>query len=273
MSSGVNIKTMSSSSSGIPLPRSLTSLSKHDTKCLSSSLLSPAAQIHQGGQTSSISYSTSTILSQSVSYELPKGTELKIQPSQRAQWTSNGLNRASFAPRSAHSSRHVPKREVLPFKRMQDLQGGSLPQDNFRDLDRHSNKNWRSGHHQFRSLDNGLVEPSGILSKAHQSKEAHQKLTNGNVIWETSTGIQRCLQRQQMKMSSLGVGDVNMIASKSQVTIAKAHPAGRESPRMAATPPFRFRLQVPEDADESSLENVSDCSSDSMEVCCEDLVC
>lgn len=31
------------------------------------------------------------------------------------------------------------------------------------------------------------------------------------------------------------------------------------------------RLQVQEDTDMSSLEDVSDCSSDSMEVCCEDL--
>lgn len=31
------------------------------------------------------------------------------------------------------------------------------------------------------------------------------------------------------------------------------------------------RLQVQEDADMFSLEDVSDCSSDSMEVCCEDL--
>lgn len=32
-----------------------------------------------------------------------------------------------------------------------------------------------------------------------------------------------------------------------------------------------LRLQVQEDTDMSSLEDVSDCSSDSMEVCCEDL--
>lgn len=32
-----------------------------------------------------------------------------------------------------------------------------------------------------------------------------------------------------------------------------------------------YRLQVQEDTDMSSLEDMSDCSSDSMEVCCEDL--
>lgn len=32
-----------------------------------------------------------------------------------------------------------------------------------------------------------------------------------------------------------------------------------------------IRLQVQQDPDMSSLEDVSDCSSDSMEVCCEDL--
>ncbi|XP_042615066.1 neuron navigator 1-like isoform X8 [Cyprinus carpio] len=264
MSGGVNLKTMSQSGSGIPLPRSLTSLSKQDTKSLSGSLLGPAAQNQLAARTSSLSSSTSSISSLSVSKELLKGTGSRTQSSQRAQGTSGGTNRPSFAPRSAHSSPHVPKREMIPFKN--NLRRGSLPQDGFRDMERHSNKNWRSGHHHFRSLDNEVVESS----REQQTGQALRKPTNGNVIWETSTGVQRDFQKQRMTMLARGDSYRGTIASKSQVNFSNACPAGRESPRMAAVAPFRFRLQVGEDT-EASLEDLSDCSSDSMEVCCEDL--
>uniref|UniRef100_A0A9J8B8A3 Neuron navigator 1 n=1 Tax=Cyprinus carpio carpio TaxID=630221 RepID=A0A9J8B8A3_CYPCA len=264
MSGGVNLKTMSQSGSGIPLPRSLTSLSKQDTKSLSGSLLGPAAQNQLAVRTSSVSSSTSSISSLSVSKELLKGTGSRTQSSQRAQGTSGGTNRPLFAPRSAHSSPHVPKREMIPFKN--NLRRGSLPQDGFRDMERHSNKNWRSGHHHFRSLDNEVVESS----REQQTGQALRKPTNGNVIWETSTGVQRDFQKQRMTMLARGDSYRGTIASKSQVNFSNACPAGRESPRMAAVAPFRFRLQVGEDT-EASLEDLSDCSSDSMEVCCEDL--
>ncbi|KAK9973803.1 hypothetical protein ABG768_024506 [Culter alburnus] len=259
MSAGVNMKTMSQSSSGIPLPRSLTTLSKQDTKSLSGSLLGPAANNHQDGRASVLSSSTSSISSLSVSKELLKGTGLRNQSSLRAQGTSGGSSRPPFAPRSAQSSPRVLKKETIRSKNTRDLRRGSLPQDGFRDMERHSNKNWRSGHHQFRSLDNEV-----------ESGQALRKLTNGNVIWETSAGIQRDFQKQRMKMQARGDGDRGMIASKSQVSVTNTCPAGRESPRMAAVAPFRFRLQVQDDT-EASLEDLSDGSSDSMEVCCEDL--
>lgn len=218
------MKTMSQSSSGIPLPRSLTTLSKQDTKSLSGGLLGPAANSHQGGRT------TSSISSLSVSKELLKGTGLRNQSSLRAQGTSGGTSRPPFAPRSAQSSPRVLKKETIPFKNTRDLRRGSLPQDGFRDVERHSNKNWRSGHHQFRSLDNEV-----------ESGQALRKLTNGNVIWETSAGIQRDFQKQRMKMQARGDGDRVVIGSKSQVSVTNTCPAGRESPRMAAVAPFRFR--------------------------------
>ncbi|XP_077053868.1 neuron navigator 1 isoform X6 [Siphateles boraxobius] len=250
MSAKMNMKTMSQSSSGIPLPRTL---SEHDTKSLSGSLQGLA-----GGRTV-LSSSTSSISSLSVSKDLLKGTGLRNQSLLRAQGTSGGTNRPSFAPRSAQNSPHVLKRETTHFKNTRDMRRGSLPQDGFRDTERHSNQNWRSGHHHFRSLDN--EEKSG---------QALQKPTNGNVIWETSAGIQRDFQKRRMKMQGCGDGDRGRIASKPQIGVTNTCPQGRESPRMAHVAPFRFRPQVREDT-EASLEDLSDCSSDSMEMCCEDL--
>ncbi|XP_016312632.1 neuron navigator 1 isoform X2 [Sinocyclocheilus anshuiensis] len=264
MSGGVNLKTMSQSGSGIPLPRSLTSLSKQDTRGLSGALLGPAAQNQLAGRTSTLSSSASSISSLSISKELLRGTGWRTQSSQGTHGTSGGTNRPSFAPRSAHSSPHVPRREMIPFKN--SLRRGSLPQDGFRDLERHSNKNWRSGRHHFRSLDNEVVESS----REQQTGQALRKPTNGNVIWETSTAVQRDFQKQRMKILARGYGNSGTIASKSKAYGTNAGPAGRESPRMAAVAPFRYRLQVGEDT-EASLEDLSDCSSDSVEVCCEDL--
>ncbi|XP_059415648.1 neuron navigator 1-like isoform X3 [Carassius carassius] len=264
MSGGVNLKTMSQSGSGIPLPRSMTSLSKQDTKSLSGTLLGPAAQNQLAVRTSSLSSSTSSISSLSVSKELLKGAGSRTQSSQRAQGTSGGTYRPLFVPRSAHSSPQVPRREMIPFKN--NLRRGSLPQDGFRDVERHSNKNWRSGHHHFRSLDNEVVESS----REQQTGQALCKPTNGNVIWETSTGVQRDFQKQRMKMLAHSDNYRGTIAFKSQVNFSNACPGGRESPRMAAVAPFRFSMQVGENT-EASLEDLSDCSSDSMEMCCEDL--
>lgn len=213
MSAEMNMKTMS----GIPLPRTL---SKHDTK----SLRGPA-----GGRTV-LSSSTSSISSLSVSKDLLKGTGLRNQSSLRAQGTSGGTNRPSFAPRSAQNSPHALKRETARFKNTRDLRRGSLPQDGFRDMERHSNQNWRSGHHHFRSLDN-----------EEESGQALRKPTNGNVIWETSAGIQRDFQKQRMKVQTRGDGDRGRIASKPQIGVTNTCPEGRESPRMAHVAPFRFR--------------------------------
>ncbi|XP_039509754.1 neuron navigator 1 isoform X7 [Pimephales promelas] len=219
----MNMKTMSQGSSGIPLPRTL---SRHDSL---------------RGRTA-LSSSTSSISSLSVSKDFLKGTGSSL----RAQ----GTNRPSLAPRSAQHSPHVR------LKSSRDLRRGSLPQDAFRDVERHSNHNWRSGHHHFRSLDN--EESPG---------RALRKPSNGNVIWETSAGIQRDFR---MKMQAGGDGDRGRTASKAQIGVTHTGPEARGSPRMAHVAPFRFRLQVREDTD-ASLEDLSDCSSDSMEMCSEDL--
>ncbi len=224
MSGGVNLKTRSQSGSGIPLLR--------DIRGLSSALLGPAAQNQLPGGTSTSSSSASSVSSVLISKELLRGTGWRAQSSQRTHGTSGGTNRPPLAPRSAHSSPRVPRREMIPLKN--SLRRGSLPQDEFRDLERHSNMNWRSGRHHFRSLDNEVVESS-------REQQALRKPSNGNVIWETSPAVRRDFQKQRMKMLARGDSNRGTIVSKSHVNGTNTGPAGRESPRMAALAPFRYR--------------------------------
>lgn len=218
--------SMSQSSSGIPLPRSF---SKQDSRSFSAALLTPAGQSKSGR-----SSSASSVSSLSVSKEFLKGTSLRSP-------------RAPFTPADTNSSPNVPKREMIPQKSPQGLRRGSLPQDRFRDVEKHTNQNWRSGHRHFRSLDN-------------ESESGQRRPSNGNVLWETSADVQRHVHKQRTKLMAYPDG-----GTKSWV-----RNTSRESPQMAAVPPFRFRLQVQEDA-EASLEDLSGCSSDWMEVCWEDL--
>lgn len=198
MMSGVNVKSVSENGSGIPLPKSLTNLSKTDTKHQSSALLTPAAQ------NTPFTSSRSSVSPSSVS----RGSNLRIQS------TYGGIN---WTPRSANSSPHVPRREVYRFKSTSELRRGSLPQTDFRDLDTRSNRNWTR--HRFRSLDDEVTQSSA-------PGRVHHRSNNGNIIWETSAGVQLSLQKQRMS-------DRDMMTSKSRVCVT--------SQRMAAVAPFRLR--------------------------------
>ncbi|XP_057193010.1 neuron navigator 1 isoform X2 [Triplophysa rosa] len=241
MMSGVNVKTTSENGSGILLPKSLTNLSKPDTK-------HPSSSYPSGGRTTPFTSSRSPS-------SASRGSKLRIQSSRGAQDTRGGIN---WSPRSANSSPHVPKREVYRFKSTSELRRGSLPQTDFRDLDRHSNNNWRR--HHFRSLDDEVTGSSAT----GRVKENRHRSSNGNILWETSTGVQTSLQKQRIDTLTRGVADREMRASKSRACVSNTQPMGHETPRMAAVAPFRFRVQVGEDG--SSLEDLSEGSSDSMEV-------
>ncbi|XP_036425569.1 uncharacterized protein LOC118807640 [Colossoma macropomum] len=194
MSAGVNVKPVSQnhSSSGIPLPRSMSTFSKQNAKYSSSGLVGPPGQFQPGGRMTSFASPTSSIAPIANSKELLKEASSRLQyQQQKAAPTRASLDRM-IGSRSAYSSPQIPKRNMLRSKDTLDLQRGSLPHETLRELARNGNKNWRSGQAHFRSLDNGDVQPP-------------------------------------------------------------------------------VSLQVQEDTDASSLDDVSDCSSDSMEVCCEDL--
>ncbi|XP_057701403.1 neuron navigator 1 isoform X4 [Corythoichthys intestinalis] len=99
-------------------------------------------------------------------------------------------------------------------------------------LRRNTNKNWTFGKYRQRNVDNA------------QRSDKSTRENNRNV---EGTGNFRGQQERSASKTKLP-GRVNM----------------------ATVAPFRYRCQTHEDP-EATLEDLSDCSSDSMEVCCDDL--
>ncbi|XP_060724252.1 neuron navigator 1 isoform X1 [Tachysurus vachellii] len=264
MSARIKPVTKDHSGSGIPLPQTMSTFSKQNTKCSSSSFMSSPAQYHSGGRMTSSSSSTSSIIT---SKELLKEASSRIQYQlQRPTPHKTSFNHTTGS-RSAYSSPQVPKRDMLRSKDTLDLRRLSVSQDRYRDLTRNGNKNWKTNQVQFKSLDNADAPSSSCLTTREvQTGKAGLRTTNGNLIWGSSSGNHAGFNKQRIKFKNGStVKDINSCKRTPQTT------EGSESPRMVAVAPFRFKLQVQEDTDMSSLEDVSDCSSDSMEVCCEDL--
>ncbi|XP_037390979.1 neuron navigator 1 isoform X3 [Pygocentrus nattereri] len=284
MSAGLNVKPVSQnhSSSGIPLPRNMSTFSKQNAKYSSSSLVCPPGQFQPGRRMTSFSSSTSSIAPITNSKELLKEASSRLQYQQQKATPMRASLDRMISSRSANSSPQIPKRNMLRSKDTLDLQRGSLPHETLRELARNGNKNWRSGQAHFRGLDNGDVQPPSRMQEFQtgRAKEGVPRLktTNGNLIWGTSSGHQSghqlAFNKQRSKFTNGGITEREIMSYKlsgQNTRAAVVNSGGSESPRMAAVAPFRFRLQVQEDTDASPLDDVSDCSSDSMEVCCEDL--
>ncbi|XP_036806652.1 uncharacterized protein LOC118940498 [Oncorhynchus mykiss] len=300
MSGGVNIKTISQAQpssglvSGIPLPQRITPLSKLDPKHQGGSALSnPTAQFQLSTKMHP-SYSSS---SSSFSNELLSGAALRggICPTGSSSRVSYAPERGTIS-RSAYSSPQVPKRQTPPPRSKDTLDlrsSNALSQKSFRELHtrRNANGNWASGGVRHSRLDdNGdaqdaLSKLSGGDLHSGQSRLSNTKAGNGNLI-SAVLMTTRQEQREPRNLSCHG-----MIAPKKDMSTNKHRAShlsqssgggtrqtvsvprrGSEPARsnMATVAPFRFRLNVQDD-DASSLEDLSDCSSDSMELCCDDL--
>uniref|UniRef100_A0A4W5RBJ7 Neuron navigator 1b n=1 Tax=Hucho hucho TaxID=62062 RepID=A0A4W5RBJ7_9TELE len=282
MSGGVKIKTISQAQpgsglvSGIPLPRRMTPLSKLDPK-QSSALSNPTAQFQLCTKMHPF-YSSS---SSSFSNELLSGAALRgcICPTGSSSRVSYAPERGTIS-RSAYSSPQVPKRQTPPPRSKDTLE-----------IHSRRNGNWASGRVRHSRLDdNGdaqdaLSKLSGGDLHSGQSRLSNTKAGNGNLI--SAVLMTTCQeQREPGNLSCQG-----MVASKKDMPTNKPRAShlsqgggggtrqtigvprrGSEPARsnLATVAPFRFRLNVQDD-DASSLEDLSDCSSDSMEVCCDDL--
>ncbi|KAL0978787.1 hypothetical protein UPYG_G00175180 [Umbra pygmaea] len=302
MSGGVNVKTMSQAQpgpglvSGIPLPRSMTSFPKLDPKHPGGSGLSNhTAHFQLSGKTPPSFYSSS------ISNVLLKGAALKShQPQQRGSIQPPVLpSRASHAPergrgsQSAYSSPQVSKRQAPPPRSKDSLDlcssssSSALSQKALRELNTRKNGNRTSAssgvHHSLD--DNGdaqdaLRKVSGGELHLGQSRGrlSYSRGGNGNLI--TAVLPTTKMLQQAGNNSRFGLPDRDMPTNKPRAshlgkggaTSTVSLPRQESEPprvNMATVAPFRFRLQVLDD-EASSLEDLSDCSSDSMEVCCDD---
>ncbi|XP_071759870.2 neuron navigator 1 [Centroberyx gerrardi] len=258
-------------------------LSKMDPKQQYSGHPNPTAQLQHGTKRRP-SYSSSSVSSSP--NELLRGTALK---NHLLQQKGGGLysHRSPAATErtngmcSAYSSPQVPKREAPRSKDTLDLRTSTLAHKALRDLQlrRNTNKNWTFGKYRLRSVDNALDDDAfcrfstNAQSGLGRGRLAHAKAGNGNVISAVpSTGI-RNVQKDTGNISNqASEGEMSNNKSKSSHQTFSMPRRGSEPGRvnMAAVAPFRFRFQVQEDTD-ASLDDLSDCSSDSMEVCCDDL--
>ncbi|KAM9409195.1 neuron navigator 1 [Pholidichthys leucotaenia] len=174
---------------------------------------------------------------------------------------------------SAYSSPQIPKRDVPRSKDTLDLRGSALTQKALRDLQlrRNANKNWTFGKYRLRSVDNAQENNALQRQVAYgRGRLLYSKSANGNDLpGESSAGM----ELRNVSNQDLRTLDRDMFnKSKSSYQTYNMGRRGSEPGRvnMAAVAPFRFRFQVREDMD-VSLDDLSDCSSDSMEVCCDDL--
>ncbi|XP_044069368.1 neuron navigator 1 isoform X3 [Siniperca chuatsi] len=289
MSGGVNIKVISQSQSdtgvslSLPLPRSMMPLSKMDPKHQYGGLPNPTVQ-YQHTAKRQPTYSSSSVSPGPA--ELLRGTALKNHLLQQkpGMYSHRGpaATERTDGTCSAYSSPQIPKREVPRSKDTLDLRTSTLTQKAFQELQlrQNTNKNWTFGKYRLRNVDNAaeddaLCRLSANVQSGHgRGRLLYTKGANGNEISGVSSARMGNIQKEVRNISNLRAseGEVSRNKSKSSYHTFNMPRRGSEPGKvnMAAVAPFRFRFQVHEDTD-ASLDDLSDCSSDSMEVCCDDL--
>ncbi|XP_064156159.1 neuron navigator 1-like isoform X3 [Anguilla rostrata] len=306
MSGGVNVKT----GSGIPLPRSMIPSPKLDHKHPGSGLPRPATQIPLGAKASCPSSSCASSSSRDLLRDTALRNQLQrsgLRPSQAQSKASRAAER-SDGTRSAFSSPQPPRREDPRSKDTLDVHKGAPSLEPLRELRKGGNKNCPSGiaRATHRRLDNTNVpsltqkETSVTPGQGGNGCPPHG-LSNENLLprppGPASSGTAPPKQGGRLERDPSGsLSDEEMgtpedlspctpdrpLPSAPPPARPQAPPPdsqsvklpkGNQPPQvnMAAVAPFRYRLQVPEESTGSSLEELSDCSSDSMEVCCDDL--
>ncbi|XP_056293487.1 neuron navigator 1 isoform X9 [Pseudoliparis swirei] len=290
MSGGVNIKVISQSrsdagggGSSLPLPRSMMPLSKVGPKPQQyGGTPSPTGQCQHAArrQPSSSPSAASTV-------EPLRGAALKNHLLQQKggahSHRSPAATERTDGTCSAYSSPQVPKREARRSKDTLDLRASTLNQTALRDLHlRTANKNWTFGKYRLKSVDNAaegdaLCRLSADVQQGHgRGRLFDAKGANGNELPGVSSSGMADVQKEARNISNqhLGASERGVVSGKSKSSHDTFNMKRRGSePRqvnMAAVAPFRFRCQVHEDTG-PALDELSDCSSDSMEVCCEEL--
>uniref|UniRef100_A0A3Q3GGZ4 Neuron navigator 1 n=1 Tax=Labrus bergylta TaxID=56723 RepID=A0A3Q3GGZ4_9LABR len=283
MSGGVNIKVASQTQSdagvgsALPLPRSVMPLSKMDPKQQQYGGLSNPTTQYQHPAKRRPSFPLSSVSSGPA--EPLRGAALKNHLLQHKAGMhyhrSPAATERTDGTCSAYSSPQIPKRQAPRSKDTLDLRTSTLTQKALRDLQlrRNTNQNWTFGKYRLRSVDNDAL---CRLSGQGRGRLLHSKSTNGNEESGVSSARVGNIQRELRNISSQDVrGCKRLVSSNNQKSSYQTFnmPCRASEPgqvNMAAVAPFRFRYQVREDTD-ATLDDLSDCSSDSMEVCCDDL--
>ncbi|XP_027134885.1 neuron navigator 1 isoform X3 [Larimichthys crocea] len=286
MSSGLNVKVISQSqsdagvSSSLPLPRSMMPLSKMDPKQQYSGLPNPTVQ-YQHGTKRRPSFSSSSVSTDPA--EMLRGAALKNHLLQ--QKTGMYSHRSPAATErtdgtcSAYSSPQISKREVPRSKDTLDLRTSTLTHKALRDLQlkRTTNKNWTFGKYRLRTVDNAVEDnglcrlPANVQVGHGRGRLLYTKGANGNEISGLSSVGTGNIQKEMRNISNQDLqaseGEVSSNKSKTSHQTFNMPRRGSEPGKvnMATVAPFRFRFQLHEDLD-ASLDDLSDCSSDSMEV-------
>ncbi|XP_065811214.1 neuron navigator 1 isoform X8 [Labrus bergylta] len=283
MSGGVNIKVASQTQSdagvgsALPLPRSVMPLSKMDPKQQQYGGLSNPTTQYQHPAKRRPSFPLSSVSSGPA--EPLRGAALKNHLLQHKAGMhyhrSPAATERTDGTCSAYSSPQIPKRQAPRSKDTLDLRTSTLTQKALRDLQlrRNTNQNWTFGKYRLRSVDNDAL---CRLSGQGRGRLLHSKSTNGNEESGVSSARVGNIQRELRNISSQDVrGCKRLVSSNNQKSSYQTFNMPRRASEpgqvnMAAVAPFRFRYQVREDTD-ATLDDLSDCSSDSMEVCCDDL--
>ncbi|KAL4623815.1 neuron navigator 1-like isoform X2 [Arapaima gigas] len=279
-------------SSGIPLLRSMVPSPKPELKQPGSSLPRPTTQIPHPAKSSHSSSSRDLLRDTAMRNQLllqKSSLPLSHIPSRVPAATLRGR-----ATRSAFSSPHVPRKEAPRSKDTLDAPSSGSFLEDPQKLRRNGNKNQpnstsRPPHRRLDNIDtHDTVEEGkgGPLGHAKAVELPMPKSNNANLLHSLLSDGSSVPQRpkcglEQDRRGSLSDEEMATPEALSPATpgpppsddIAVAPPKGKMAPavNMAAVAPFRYRLQIQEENDVSSMEDFSDCSSDSMEVCCEDL--
>nr|XP_057911556.1 neuron navigator 1 isoform X6 [Doryrhamphus excisus] len=227
-------------------------LSKTDPKLQNNSLPNPTRRLPSCSSSSASSGTTELLLRD------PTLKNLLHQNSSLYSQRSTAVMERTDGTSSAYSSPRIPKREAPRSKDTLDLHTGTLTQRALRDLQlrRNTNKNWTFGKYRQRNVDNADSTEKAVVSRQQYGKgHLYTKGRNRNMV--SSHGMGGFIPEVR------SISNQDHSASKTKIS-----EPGRVN--MAAVAPFRFRYKAQDDQD-ATLEDLSDCSSDSMEVCCDDL--
>ncbi|XP_073731032.1 neuron navigator 1 isoform X6 [Misgurnus anguillicaudatus] len=301
MSGGVNVKSLPQAQPGsaIPLHRTRIPSPKPEPKMTSSSLPRPSIHI-AGSNRTNFSSSYTTIPSR----DMLRDTTLRNQ--HKLLRGSPPAKRSSTNPpieiqdsRSAQSSPQVRRKESSLLRSSLDASRS----ESLLDLRSNVNKNIQSGCFRFQMgrIDNG----NGMISERTKNQEesavslsktgipscrfGNKNLRPGAVNTDTSLLRVRRERLSLQNSASSSFSDEEMCTPDLSPEVPqRPHPEATAAPvhqdtssinllkakqtpkvNMAAVAPFRYRVQIQEDV--TSLDELSDCSSDSIEVNCEDL--